>query len=143
MMTCITLAPRRKRLRHDATLATLTQIVGQLELTGPRPMAGQARPRSRPRPSGPDGEVPVFRLTFFWTLRSFPWVVLSVQRCVKERADATTAQHLRVLREANLLNVAREDGKVTDRTETRSRRAGAAWLAELAAFDERPARRRK
>lgn len=62
---------------------------------------------------------------------------------VAGRADATTAQHLRVLREASLLDVARVDGKVTYRPPTRSRRAGAAWFAELAAADENAGRRRK
>lgn len=60
-----------------------------------------------------------------------------------KRADATTAQHLRVLREANLLDIARVDGKVTYRTRGQSLRADAAWLAELVGHAESPPRRRK
>jgi len=53
-----------------------------------------------------------------------------------KRADATTAQHLRVLREANLLDIARIHGKVTYRTQTKSLRSDAAWLAELVGIDK-------
>jgi len=64
-------------------------------------------------------------------------------REVTGRADATTAQHVRVLREANLLDVARIDGKVTYRTRPQSLRADAAWLAGLAGFNTAVKPRRK
>jgi DNA-binding transcriptional ArsR family regulator len=64
-------------------------------------------------------------------------------REVAGRADATTAQHLRVIREAGLVDVARVDGKVTYRTASRSLRADAAWLAGLAGLDGAAKPRRK
>lgn len=57
------------------------------------------------------------------------------------RSDGSLGQHLRILREANLLTITRRGGRLTYQVRRQSLRCEAQWLAQLAAPTPTPRRR--